>query len=184
MRTILAVAAVLFSDTGIFTQCLAQQPPPPGPSLRSQNIPGGVLHWAGKGVAGDPAEDVSLSVANHTLRAYWSTPLGYVPREPPPPTVYADGRPLIVAQLSLPMPEAVLTGGGRTYVRVTNGVDESHPPDLWIVDMSAPKVTVTRRIVGCNPTRQAVIDGAYVLTCDVNGEKRTVTHSYKAGIFR
>ena len=177
-------AAAVCTATGFFMRCLAQQPPPPAPSLRSQNIPGGVLHWAGKGVAGDPAGDVSISIAAHTLRAYWLTPSGYVQTEPPPPTVYADGRPLIVAQTSLPMPEAVLTGGGRTYVRVMNGVDEDHPHDLWIADVSFPKVTVTRRIVGCNPTRQMVLDGAYVTTCNVNGEKRTVTHSYKDGLLK
>ena len=82
------------------------------------------------------------------------------------------------------MPEAVLSGGGRTYVRVSNGVDEDHPTDLWIVDVSAPEVTVSRRIVGCNPIKQTVVDGTYILVCNVNGDKRTVTHSYKDKVFK
>lgn len=82
------------------------------------------------------------------------------------------------------MPEAVLAGGGRTYVRITQSVDEVHAPYIWLVDVSGPEVLVTRRIIGCNPIQQAIIDGAYVLECDVNGEHRTVVHSYKDGVLR
>ena len=136
MRVILSVTVAV--AVGLPLACSAQQPPPPAPSLRSESIPGGVLHYAGKGLLADPAEDVSLSVANHSLRAYWLTSPGQVPGTPGPPTIYADGQPLIVTESDLPRIEAVLTGGGHTYVRVAEGVDEDDPPYLWIVDVSAP----------------------------------------------
>ena len=162
---------------------MAQQPSLPlFAPVRSQPIPGGVLKWAD--TAGATTEDSSLTVAHHTVRSYSFSPLGYQKTAPPPPTVYVDGKPVITEQSSLPRPEAVLTGGGRTYVRIFNGVDEDHPPDLWIMDVSGPTVTITRKIKGCNPKKQAVVDGAYVLVCDVNGEKRTVTHSYKDGVLK
>ena len=182
MRVILSVTVAV--AVGLPLACSAQQPPPPAPSLRSESIPGGVLHYAGKGLLADPAEDVSLSVANHSLRAYWLTSPGQVPGTPGPPTIYADGQPLIVTESDLPRIEAVLTGGGHTYVRVAEGVDEDDPPYLWIVDVSAPKVTVTRRIIGCIPLQQVVTDGAYILKCKVHRENRTVTHSYKDGVLR
>ena len=182
MRISLSVALAFFTTASLVS--FAQPLPPPLPSHRSEPIPGGVLHWAGKGQLSDPAQDIILSVANHQLRAYELNEIGNVPGSPRPPTLFADGQPLIVAEMELPTMEAVMTGGGHTYVRVTEGLGEGVPRNLWIVDVSAAKVSVTRRIVGCIPLSQAVIDGAYVLRCKVNGEKRTVTHSFKDGVFK
>ena len=179
VRAILVLIVIGFAVPG-----KAQQLPPEPTNPDTQAIPGGVLKVHNVLTAAGIVEDVTLSVNHHVLRAYWASRNEDNPVKSAPPVIFADNHPLIVGDASLPRFEAVLTGGGRTYVRVTQGVDETHPPNLWIVDASAAKVAVTRRIVGCIPAEQAVADGAYVLTCTVNGENRTVVHRFKDGLLK
>ena len=125
-----------------------------------------------------------LAVNGHVLRAYWADGPDFRSPAPALPGVFADGQFLIKAESTLPDFEAVLTGGGRTYVRITQSIDEDNFPYLWIVDVSQAKVVVTRRIQGCEPIKQTITDGAYVVTCKVHGEHRTVTHEFKDGVLK
>lgn len=170
---------------GIAAPCNGQQLPPFPAEFEAKPIPGGVLKFHNEmRKDGSTLQDVTLSVNGHALRAYWATGSSFDTSTPVPHGVFADGNLVIRAESTLPDLEAVLTGGGRTYVRVTESIDEDHFPYLWIVDVSQPKVLVTRRIQGCEPKKQVITDGAYALTCKVNGEHRTVTHEFKDGVLK
>jgi hypothetical protein len=162
----------------------AETLPPLTAPFDTRPIPGGVIKVYREASSTRSVEDNTLSAGNHQLRAYIAVPLGNKPGQPTLPTIYADGEKLIVGTAQLPEFAAVLTGGGRTYVRIIEGVDEDHPPFLWIVDVTAPKITVTRRIMGCELLKEAVEDGAYGLTCRVNGSTRIVSHTYKEGTLK
>ncbi len=178
-------ALAVMLTIGITVPCLAQQLPPYPAKFETKTIPGGVLKVHNEmRNNGSVLQDVMLSVNGHLLRAYWATGSDFPSNPPVPPGVLVDGHSVIAAESTLPDIEAVLTGEGRTYVRVTESIDEDHFPYLWIVDVSQSKVAVTRRIQGCEPTKQFVSDGAYVVTCKVNGEHRTVTHEFKDGVLR